>query len=81
MSKIRPFVVRFDYTEYESNHGRAPRGRGSWGFVDAKHANSPDYLKFVYWAPAGTFTEAKRAAAVHYATAVADFSGTVVVCS
>jgi hypothetical protein len=73
--------IEFNTNEYESNHGAKPRGKGSWAFVDRKHANADNYLDFVFWAPAGlTFTEAKKAAAVHF-RAITGFTGVIVVCS
>ena len=73
--------ARFDTCEYEFNHGAKPRGRGSWAFVDAKHANANNYLDFVFWTSSGlTFSEAKKVAAAHFAQ-VDGFSGDIVVCS
>lgn len=73
--------MEFNTREYESNHGAKPRGRGSWAFVDARHARKPNYLDFVFWAPGGlTYGDAKAKARAHFA-AQADFSGEVVVCS
>lgn len=49
----------FDTTEYESSHGRAPRGRGSWAFIPGapRHYAMDD----VVWVPGShTLTEAKR---------------------
>jgi hypothetical protein len=76
MTKTR---VQFDTSEFERAHGRNPRGRGSWAFADAQHARRADYLDFVFWFN-GSYGEAKRAAAAHFA-ADADFSGDVVVLS
>lgn len=51
---------------YEREHGRPPRGRGSWAFCPwAKH-NSHDYLKHTVFSPGGmTLTEAKKWARIH----------------
>lgn len=46
---------------YVRAHGKAPRGRGSWGFCEEQHYRLDYYLDFVRWAPSGsTFAEAKK---------------------
>lgn len=50
----RPTVV-FLMREYTSEHGRAPRGRGYWGF---------EFEDMEYWTQ-GTLTEAKKACIQH----------------
>lgn len=49
---------QFDTTEYEFAHGRAPKGRGSWAFFP-EGSDTSDVSNAVF-APAGTFTEARR---------------------
>lgn len=51
---------------YEREHGRSPRGRGSWAFCPwAKH-NSHDYLDHTVFSSGGmTLTEAKKWARRH----------------
>jgi hypothetical protein len=57
----------FNTNDYKSNHGAAPRGRGSWAFCPADKFRRADYLTFVFWAPAdSTFSDAKKAAAAHF---------------
>lgn len=51
-------MLRFDDRDFRFSHGKAPRGRGSWAFgfgsvVDGDAA---------WFAPSGTFAEAKKAA-------------------
>jgi hypothetical protein len=49
----------FSSRQYEASHGRAPRGRGGWGFFFdyARDASA------AWWAPVGaSYSEAKRAA-------------------
>lgn len=48
--------VTFSTTEYETGHGRKPRGRGAWGF---RFDDGPE----TFWHN-GTYGEAKRAARV-----------------
>jgi hypothetical protein len=73
--------IEFDTTEYESNHGAKPRGRGNWAFVDDYYARKANYLEFVFWAGADlTYADAKKAAAAHF-RAMPGFSGIIVVCS
>ena len=52
-------TIRFNITEYESNHGAVPRGRGNWAFSFGGRYGRPE------WCPKGlsTFTEAKAWAA------------------
>ena len=50
--------VTVDYCAYISAHGHTPRGRGCWGF----HMGSSRNMDNLFWAPQGTFTEAKKAA-------------------
>jgi hypothetical protein len=53
-------MIRFTNASYESSHGRAPRGRGSWAFCPAFKADHGDYLDFTIFSPAGmTISEAK----------------------
>lgn len=71
--------VTFNTSDFYRAHSRAPRGRGSWAFVDAQFAERDNYLDFVFWAN-GLYADAKKAAAAHFA-AQTDFSGEVVVLS
>jgi hypothetical protein len=50
--------VTIDYSAYIFAHGHAPRGTGGWAF----HMGSRSDLSNIYWAPRGTFAEAKKAA-------------------
>ena len=56
-------TVRFDTSEFEFSHGRAPRGRGSWAFSLVR---DPDVTKSlpadktgVLFTPSLTYGEAK----------------------
>ena len=70
--------MEFYTDEYEFAHGRAPRGRGGWAFVPADKASLPNYLDYVFWAPSGTYREAKAAAKAHFSALGVD---AVAVCS
>ncbi len=51
---------------YYREHGRKPRGRGSWAFCPWSKQNASDYLDHTVFSPGGmTFTEAKRWAKQH----------------
>lgn len=53
--------MEFSSRYYQLAHGKAPRGYGSWAFYfDASAATAPSDQ--AWWAPAGMFGEAKRAA-------------------
>lgn len=61
-------VVTFDLREYIASHGAKPRGRGGWAFCPSTlYHGTYNYLDHIYWAPPGTFTEARKAAAAHFA--------------
>ena len=66
--------ISFDDTPYSCSHGKAPRGRGSWGFADVNEQHDIDHAQFFY----GTFADARRQAARHFAQQP-DCSGVVVV--
>jgi hypothetical protein len=56
----------FNEGDYRHSHGgRSPRGRGSWGFSPLV-PGTDDYLDRVFW-HTGTFSEARRLAAEHFA--------------
>jgi len=57
---------------YEQAHHRRPWGRGGWGFCPTLVYHRNDYLDHVFWAPAGTYTEARKAAQVHFARLAAE---------
>lgn len=85
-------AIEFDDSEYQRSHGKAPRGRGGWGFrfrrdgelvADPAQDAGWGELGFVWWANAAlggatTFGEAKRWAR---AKAVELGAETVEVCS
>ena len=49
-------TFRFTTNKFEASHGRKPKGFGCWAFqLGAESTN-------LFFAPAGTFTEAKKAA-------------------
>jgi hypothetical protein len=61
-------TVRFDTTAYQREHGKAPRGGGSWAFCPEEFERRSDYLDFTFWSRgADTFSAAKREAAAHFA--------------
>lgn len=62
---MKQLVVHFDQREYESTHGRQPRGPGNWAFCPRRHYNGDNYMAHVLWITAG-FGEAKKRAAEHY---------------
>ncbi|MGO8684027.1 MAG: hypothetical protein ACLQUT_05540 [Thermoleophilia bacterium] len=49
--------ICFNTREFEIDHARSPKGRGSWAF--ATDPNSSDY-DAMCWTPGMTYTEAKR---------------------
>lgn len=58
--------MTFETSTYQREHGRSPRGRGSWAFCPWGKRNSHDYLDHTVFSPGGmTFTEAKRWARLH----------------
>lgn len=76
--------VEFSTDEYERTHGKTPRGRGGWAFCPKSKYNRSDYLDFIFWAPSGTFAEAKKAAKAHYQAnpgLLADEDDYIVVCT
>jgi hypothetical protein len=53
--------MTFSTLVYEREHGRRPRGRGSWAFCPYAKHNSHDYLDHTVFSPGSmTLTEAKR---------------------
>jgi len=56
--------VEFIADEFESSHGRMPKGRGSWAFSTERDTpvDSPRF----WFSPSMTLGEAKRAAAEHF---------------
>lgn len=50
-------MIDFTTTEYVFSHGREPRGRGGWAFEIPGAAGKPEE----FWAPSGTYQEAKKA--------------------
>lgn len=61
--------MEFDTIEYVKSHGREPRGRGGWAFSDVRnpsHDVPNGEPGGFFWAPSGTYAEAKRAAREHY---------------
>ncbi len=58
--------MTFSTLVYEREHGRSPRGRGSWAFCPWSKHNSHDYLDHTVFSPGGmTLTEAKKWARRH----------------
>ena len=53
--------MEFSYRDYVSEHGKMPRGYGSWAFATKRNPDSKDILWVV-----GTFSEAKRKAKEHF---------------
>ena len=53
--------MKFSYRDYVSEHGKMPRGYGSWAFATNPYAKPED----VYWV-VGMFAEAKRKAREHF---------------
>lgn len=52
--------MTFSTSVYEREHGRRPRGRGSWAFCPWARHNAHDYLDHTVFSPGGmTLTEAK----------------------
>ena len=49
----------FNAQPYENAHGKAPRGRGSWGFIPAD-ADQHDVNSVVFAPGSLTYTDAKR---------------------
>jgi len=72
-------AVTFNTSQFRVAHGRTPRGRGEWAFIDAQFARRDDYLDFVLWVSL-PYTDAKKVAAAHFA-AQPNCSGEVVVLS
>ena len=54
-------TIEFDDTDFRATYGRTPKGYGSWAFSTRRNPDVAD-RDVVFWAPAGTFTEAKKAA-------------------
>ena len=52
--------MKFSTDPYEMEHGRSPRGRGSWAFCPFHKRNAGDYLDFTLFSSSMTFAEAKR---------------------
>jgi len=50
----------FETSTYRHEHGRSPRGRGSWAFCPHAKRNGGDYLDFTIFSPSMTYGEAKR---------------------
>lgn len=58
--------MTFSTLVYEREHGRSPRGRGSWAFCPWAKQNAHDYLEHTVFSPGGmTLTEAKKWARLH----------------
>lgn len=58
--------MTFSDLYYRREHGKAPRGRGSWAFCPAPKAKAHDYLDHTVFSPGGmTLTEAKKWARLH----------------
>lgn len=51
--------IYFDSNPYEREHGKLPRGRGSWAFADINERNDPSRAQFF----SGPFAEARDRAA------------------
>lgn len=63
-----PRGVTFNTDAYQRLHTKLPRGRGNWAFCPAHEYSAYDYLDYTVWvAGQATFTEAKKAAALHFA--------------
>jgi len=58
--------IEFTTRQFESAHCKRPSGRGSWAFCPSQYADRDDYLTFVFWFN-GLYSDAKRAAAEHFA--------------
>lgn len=60
--------AEFNTIPYIMSHGKAPRGKGTWGFVPVGrwNRNDPNWIEHVWFAPFGSFTDAKRAAREHF---------------
>ncbi len=59
--------ANFNDRDYVRSHGgREPRGRGSWAFSPIVPGTG-NYLDLVFW-HSGTFAEARRLAAAHFAS-------------
>lgn len=73
-------AIEFDAGEYIATHGRAPRGYGSWAFSTKRNPDvtNPDEC---FWAPVGTFAEAKRWMRQHAKTRFGATTGVVFVCT
>lgn len=74
--------MTFSTLVYEREHGRKPRGRGSWAFCPWFFHRKADYLDHTVFSPGGmTLTEAKKWARLH-ATDVRSplaYAGTIVI--
>lgn len=53
--------MTFSNRDYIAEHGKNPRGYGSWAFATKRNAKDED----IFWAT-GTLTEAKKAAKAHF---------------
>jgi hypothetical protein len=56
-------MIKFTTANYERSHGKAPRGRGNWGFqrTNGVFAYDRDLHGQIFWF-SGTYQEAKRKA-------------------
>ncbi|MGH9317787.1 MAG: hypothetical protein ACRD1P_11870 [Thermoanaerobaculia bacterium] len=57
-------AIDFDTSDYASNHGREPRGRGGWAF-SLVNPRRGDYLDHVIWTPSMTYGDAKAWVKAH----------------
>ena len=71
--------MTFSTSQFQAAHGKRPRGKGNWAFIDRQYADRDDYLSFVFWHN-GMYRDAKAAAGKHFA-AVQGFSGVIVALS
>lgn len=54
----RTVKIEFITTQFEFAHGRRPSGRGGWAFGLESNPRTED----IFFAPSGTYAEAKKAA-------------------
>lgn len=56
--------TKIETERYKFNHGRAPRGQGSWAF--AQDFNAPGDSKDILWVHNSSYGDARKAAIEHF---------------
>jgi len=54
-------MTEFHTSNYESSHGKKPRGAGAWAFQKCDSGGRPDWNEETFFAPYGSMAECKKA--------------------